>query len=272
MKIISTIFLILIISSFVDAKLPFDTVLVKKDSLNIEKVKISDEELLKILISISSQGDPWAQRKEIAAWAATVLFLTIIGLILLNYEKYKRFKILVGAVILFSFLLLWLFAHFINEQFGSVVHDIARRSIYVYELAKLSDGKIKVPLLFEDVLNIAGADSMKTYMLYKKIIKRLRSRGLKNKFFLPINHVYYRFQAYFHNESWRKESVKYWSKNRGDYQPSTLEMEEAIQYNLMMISYLFFTFFLVFLSFGNSIKSFVVKICKSLVSFIRKVI
>jgi len=208
--------------------------------------------LIETLIDISTQGEPWIQRKEIAAWGATVLFLTILGLIASNKKKYKNNCILIIGVFLYAFILFILFIHFINEQFGSMSNDIAIRSIYIFELVKSEKAYDKVPFPFKKSISKENFNKLSNEDLYDSLKINIRSRTIFERVLLPSKHIYYRIRSIFKGQDWRTENRKIW-KN----QPTTIEMEEAIQYDIMIISFLFFCVFLI-------PKKYLKKICNSI--------
>lgn len=262
MKIKITLISILIIFLSATAQIQTNSGSVDKDSLGEspnEREKEDLKNLLEIIISVSSQGDPWVQRKEIAAWAATVLYLTIIGLLVSNYRKYKNYGLIVWGVFLYSLASLWLFAHFVNEQFGSVTSDIARRGIHVYKLVELKGGKGIVPYPHQDLFNMTGIDTMEVDTLFKKLTSRIRSYDLKSRIFLPLKHIHLRFKAWCNKDNWKNNQLKYWGDKEDKIQPGTLEMEEAIQYNIMIMTFIFFSLFLLYFQWKR-LKEFLCKV------------
>lgn len=267
-----TVLFFLITFSFTIAQVPVHSNQFKDNLIDSSQNILSKYDytnLLTIIISASNQGDPWIQRKEIASWGATVLFMTILGFISTKIRKHRKRNVYLFGIFIYSFLLLWLFTHFINEQFGSVSNDIANRSIYIYELIKKNEATNILPFPFQEILKEPNIDQIKSDSLYKKLKNHIRSRNIFQRILLPIKHVVYRMISYF-IEFYDKEKLEiiYWEKNSRDIwlifdgkkQPTTLEMEEAIQYNIMIITFLAFTLYIIPKRFWDNIKKVIQEI------------
>ena len=109
-----------------------------KSNQDFEKIKLIIET---VNYEINSYT-PWVARKEIAAWAALVLYLALIGAIIgflfknLNYDiSFIEIILLLIPSAIFIIILSIIFASFIHSQFSSIYDKQAltqalRKNIY----------------------------------------------------------------------------------------------------------------------------------------------
>ncbi len=169
------------------------------------------QEYIRMLVDQTTFGKPWIAQKEIAAWSATVLYLSILWILFLKIDKIKPKK---WFFLVFILPLLYLFCLFIHQQYGSMVNDLAMKRLYNQLAYQANEGSlpegIRLPL--DNILDLP--DTLQA--LYEEQVQGLRSYPIYTKPFLPLLHFLYSINWY-------------------DKKATTLEMSESIQYDIMVI-------------------------------------
>lgn len=183
-------------------------------SAKIIENKIDYENLKQFLSEIKGSTVSWISRKEIAAWSATILYLSAI-LMLLNKLKLFRIKKELSIIFLTAFTLLILL--FIHQQYGQMVDSMAtERAInkYLY-LINMEDSTVmdfNYNLEKSEVIPLSLADEIKTQ---GKIIRHV---PFYKRIFLPTVKIY------------RGLVVK-------DNVSKTVEIQEAVLYNIILLAF-----------------------------------
>ena len=95
-------------------------------SKNLQSSAILDtqqtEKYYQLLDKQTELTRPWISRKEIAAWSAIILYLSIIMVMLSQYKVLKQHKIFSSISLFFLSILICLFIH---QQYGTMVNSMA---------------------------------------------------------------------------------------------------------------------------------------------------
>jgi hypothetical protein len=126
--------------------------------------------IVAILNNLQNLHLNWIQRKEISAWSAIILFLTI-QWVLFNFinSTYDNFA-MIGQIIfsvLFVFIffaVLSIFFFFIQSQYSSIYYSLAY-----------------IEVLKDMVVNLISENHISTVSIYKKFITLISSEKVKNR-------------------------------------------------------------------------------------------
>jgi hypothetical protein len=210
------VLLVLFIYGFHTIEKSYDTAASPK---NIEIQKGDSQALKTYLNEMRESRAPWISRKEIAAWSTIILYLSII---LFLFKKIKL--ILKRPIISFFFLLIFsiFVGLFIHQQYGQMVSSMAtQRAFYKYfYLVSMNDSS----------LNSMDFNMNSNQPIPKFISKEIRQQqemlrqfGILQRMLLPFYKPY----------SWilcKDDSIQ------------TVEVEEGIIYDIIILALVFFLF------------------------------
>ena len=184
-------------------------------SSKIIKQNIEYKNLKQFLSETKGSTVSWISRKEIAAWSATILYLSVILMVL---NKLKLFRIKKELSIFFLFIFTFLILLFVHQQYGQMINSMASQKAinkYIY-LITMEDSSI-VDFDFQLENNNTIPRSLVNEI--KAQGKATRQHSIIKRVFLPTAKIYR------------------WLTCKDDNM-KTVEIQEGILYNII-----FFTFF-----------------------------
>jgi hypothetical protein len=183
----------------------------------------SDSEYSDFIKQLKERTDytnSWISRKEIAAWSAAVLFLSIL-MVLFNSKKIANLnKFLISLFIILLFLF---FIGFIHQQFGALTSKMAYQQVSDKWIINSFQNKTLPDSLRN--MSVKDLDSL----FQKDITSKqdtIRKFSIYTKAFAPLNHFIYRVL------------------NSGE-KVHTTENEEGILYDILLLTTLSFIIFII---------------------------
>ena len=202
-------------------------------------MKEKREILIEFLQNSVTGSGAWVIRKEVFAWAAAVLYLT--GLFVLISNHSNSSIVLFNCtwflpVLLFVFLLLFLLL--IHTQFVSLTHDTAAKVVLTRlifrlirdseDLSLIMDSPIQNYKTFPDEIQ----EEIKVHQDYIRRYK-IFSKKILLKLFLPFYFIYLRLLLLCLKTDEVKDEYK-------EKVPQKFELEEVLIYYLLLIAYILF--------------------------------
>jgi hypothetical protein len=194
----------------------------KLDADGPKKVEVQRGDYNKLkdyLILIGESRAPWISRKEIAAWAAITLYLTII-LLLLKKDELQRISPGKSSIALlfFSFFI----GLFIHQQYGQIAYSMATQKTINMNIYRMSmDDSYLEGMNFDMNSNQPIPKFLADQINEQQ--KMIRQFSFQQRILLPF------YKAY----SWaccKNDSIQ------------TVEVEEGLIYDIIILTLLFFLF------------------------------
>lgn len=180
------------------------------------------DNFMRILIEQENSIRGWIARKEIAAWSAVVLFLSILMILINNVESIKKYK---KMTIVFLITFAVLFGLFIHQQLGSMIDAMAAHHSIIKWAYKANEIN-SVPPEFDFAISGDQHFPKSIQNDVAKYQEIIRSYRIYLKWAVPFIKFY---------------DVIFPSK---EISITTIEIEESILYYLISISTIFFIFIL----------------------------
>jgi len=145
------------------------------------------KEMLDYMISSRQSCYTWITRKEIATWAALVLYFTFFFTVF-NIIKDSKDTIFLLIVLLSFLLISLLFMLFIFKHCGSLINEIALHHTLSYWIIKIINEK-GIPNNFNPKVNEGDIYPKSIRIDMNDRYKKLRNKFSVKKLFLPIKLV-----------------------------------------------------------------------------------
>lgn len=159
----------------------------ESNKINLEKQKssvIPDEKTVEMYYQILNKqyelNRPWISRKEIAAWSAIVLYLSIIMIMFSQLKVLKQRKVFTTILVISLSLLFLLFIH---QQYGTMVNSMAlQKAIGKIQYSMITDKK------FENYIDFSSDSTLTSSMnsIKNKIYQKIRQYKWYSKPFVPL--------------------------------------------------------------------------------------
>jgi membrane-associated HD superfamily phosphohydrolase len=186
-----------------------------KSILVQEKQSDTNFEYLKIYLSSTRETRlSWIARKEIAAWSAVILFLTII-MTLSRKINFLRNNRVISILILILFTIF--ISLFIHQQYGQMFNSLASQQVldkYIFKIVSKDSSLYNIDFSLKNGRVLP--DRIEKEIFYQQ--GQIRQLNILQRFFLP--------------------SIKIYTGLKGNDNFSTGEVEEGILYNLIFISFI----------------------------------
>jgi len=203
----------IIAGDYVDNKIGYNEI---KHSM-IVKENPEYQNLKQYLYDLRGSKIPWISRKEIASWSATILYLTVILIVLKKLTLFCGKKLLPLIFLTIFTILILLFIH---QQFGQMVSSMAtQRAInkYLYLLTISDSSHVDFDYNIEEneVIPKTLAEEIKLQQ------KQIRQLTFFPRIFLPTKKIYRGLTG-------KDRIIK------------SVEIQEGILYNIIILAFIFF--------------------------------
>ena len=192
----------------------------KNKRINITKHNKGDIQSFKeYLIEERESRVSWITRKEVAAWAATTLYLSIIIFLFGKKTTFQKNRILsLSSFIIFTILIIL----FIHQQFGQMINSMAaQRAInkyyYLFSIKDSTLAGFDYSMTNDEVIPRTLSDEITSQQ------NNIRQLNFIQRFFLPTYKIFKGIE-------------------KGPDNIKTVEVEEGILYNIIVLVFIFFIF------------------------------